>query len=236
MYSIDLPALIIIQRYAVIKKAIEQVRKIRVKNQVIYVLNKKNRPPVDLIHELLSNFNILICQKSNAGQTSKWTGPFKFFSVKSETYKIYLPSSFTKFQSRVVKSYLVDNENDENNSLPTTDFLSLAQDLLPDTSLLTANKILSILYTILFQVQPTPIRYQNMAVVSTFLYQKDSLSPPTPKAYMESKQKKLNGLFEKLVFEVVSILKVLKNIKIFNSCFVDEIKILRQLIFLKNRV
>lgn len=41
---------------------------------------------------------------------------------------------------------------------------------------------------------------------------------------MELRQKKINGLFEKEVFEVVSILEVPKNIRIFNFCFVDKIK------------
>lgn len=41
---------------------------------------------------------------------------------------------------------------------------------------------------------------------------------------MKLKEKKINGLFEKRVFEVVFILKIQKNIKIFNFCFINKIK------------
>lgn len=41
---------------------------------------------------------------------------------------------------------------------------------------------------------------------------------------MKSKKKKINSLFKKKDFELVFILKMLKNIKIFNSCFVNKIK------------
>ena len=63
-----------------------------------------------------------------------------------------------------------------------------------------------------------------MADVSTFLQGKDSLPPLTPTPFVESRQKEMNGLLEKGVFEVVSISEVPKNIRIFNSRFVDEIK------------
>ena len=63
-----------------------------------------------------------------------------------------------------------------------------------------------------------------MAGVSTFLQEKDPLPPLTPTPFVESRQKEINGLLEKGVFEVVSISEVPKNIRIFNSRFVDEIK------------
>lgn len=36
----------------------------------------------------------------------------------------------------------------------------------------------------------------------------------------------MNDLLEKRVFKIISILEISKNIKIFNFCFVDEIKII----------
>ena len=63
--------------------------------------------------------------------------------------------------------------------------------------------------------------------VSTFLQKKYLLSLLTYTPFVESRQKKINGLFKKRVFKVVFILEVLKNIRIFNSCFVDEIKNIR---------
>ena len=51
-----------------------------------------------------------------------------------------------------------------------------------------------------------------MAGIFTFLQEKDFLPPLTPISFVESRQKEINGLLEKEVFEVVSILEVLKNI------------------------
>ena len=63
-----------------------------------------------------------------------------------------------------------------------------------------------------------------MADVSTFLQEKDFLPLLTLTPFVESRQKEMNGLFEKEVFEKVSILEVPKKIRIFNSRFVDKIK------------
>lgn len=63
-----------------------------------------------------------------------------------------------------------------------------------------------------------------MTDVSIFLQEKDSSTSPAPNPFMESRQKEINGLLEKGVFEVVSISEVPKNTRIFNSRFVYEIK------------
>lgn len=97
MYSIDPPIPKIIQEVTTIEKAIEQARKIRAKNHVIDVLNKKNRPLVNFIHDLPLNSNVLVWQEDNIRQTSKWTGLFKLLSIEGEIYKIYLASSSTDF-------------------------------------------------------------------------------------------------------------------------------------------
>ena len=132
-----------------------------------------------------------------------------------------MPSGPTEFRSTVVKPYLVDNDNIENHSSPTADFLPLAQDLLPDNAPLPATETPSTPITRPFQLQQPPIRYQNMADVSIFLQEKESLPLLTPIPFVESRQKEMNGLFKKRVFEVVFISKVSKNIRIFNFCFVD---------------
>lgn len=41
---------------------------------------------------------------------------------------------------------------------------------------------------------------------------------------MESRLKKINNLFDKMIFNMISILKMSKNIRIFNFCFVNKIK------------
>ena len=71
MHNIDQPAPTIIQKSTAFQTAIEQVRKIRAKNQVINALNTKNKLIINLIYNLLLNSNILIWQKRNSGSTSK---------------------------------------------------------------------------------------------------------------------------------------------------------------------
>ena len=147
----------------------EQNRKIWTKNQVKDELNTRNTPLVDLIYDLPLYSDLLVWQESNVERTRKWTGPFKLLGIKSETCLIYLPSGFTKFRSIIVKPYLVDDNNTQNYFSPIAKILPLAQDLLPDTSLLPVTKTSSTPITRLFWVWQPPIKYQNMANVSTFL-------------------------------------------------------------------
>lgn len=175
MQSMDLPALITIQRAAIIEKIMKQIRKIRAKNQMIDALNTRNELFVDLIHDPLLNFDILVWRKDNIGQTSKWTGSFKLLSIKNETYKIDLLSSLTEFWSIVIKSYLVDDDNIKTHFSSIINFLPLAQDLLPDNISLPITKTLFMPITRLFQVPRPPMWYQNIADVFTFLQKKDIL-------------------------------------------------------------
>lgn len=62
-----------------------EIQKIRAENQIADAINPGNRPFVDLIYDLLLNFDVLIWQKSNVGRTSKWTGPFKILGIEDET-------------------------------------------------------------------------------------------------------------------------------------------------------
>lgn len=63
-----------------------------------------------------------------------------------------------------------------------------------------------------------------MTNISTFLQERGILPIPPPSFFAQSCQKKLDSLLEKSVFKVVLILELPKNIKIFNSRFVDKIK------------
>lgn len=56
MHSIDMLASTIIQRAATIKKTIKQVKKIWARNQVIDILNIRNKLLADLIDNFLFNF------------------------------------------------------------------------------------------------------------------------------------------------------------------------------------
>lgn len=107
----DLPLPNIVQKTTAIDKAMNEVQKIRAENQLADTLNTRNRPLVDLIHDLLLYSDILVWQKGNTEQTDNWTGLFKLLSSEDETCQINLPSGSTEFRSTAVKLYIVYNDD-----------------------------------------------------------------------------------------------------------------------------
>ncbi len=224
MHSMDQPVPTIIQRAAAIEKAMDEVSKIRAENQVANTPNTRNRPLMDFVHDLPLNSDVLVWQEGNTGRSGKWTGPFKLLGIEGETCKIHLPSGPTEFRSTVDKPYLVDDDNTENNSPLTAKILPIAQSIVPNISPLPAAKNPPTATTRPSYIRRPPIRYQNMADISIFLQEKDIPSTPHPTSFVQSRQKELNDQLYKGVFKVVSILELPKNIRIFKSRFVDEIK------------
>ena len=64
-----------------------------------------------------------------------------------------------------------------------------------------------------------PTRFQHMDNISIFL--KNNASKPL---FTEIQNKKINNGLEKSAFKVMSISDVPSGMRIYNSCFVDEIK------------
>lgn len=196
-------------------------------------LNTRNGSVVTPIHDLPLNSDVLVFREGNAGHGGKWTGPFKLMSIEGETCKISLPSGPTDFRSTVVKSFLTtENPPDvETSSSTCTEPLSAVEpiaDSAPEIdSPLTEDAGNSARPS---RARRLPIRYQNSADVSIFLQDHEfvlvsvvnSVFAATP--FMESRQKKINGLLEKGVFEIVPISEVPINVRIFGSRFVDEMK------------
>jgi hypothetical protein len=121
MSELDPPAPSITQRALAIRKAIEEVSRIRAEQQVKDALNQQNGPSVDAIHNLLLNSNILIWHEGNTGQSSKWTGPFKLLGITGETCQLQLPSGPTPFRTTVVKPYLQLEQDNEDLQEPEQD-------------------------------------------------------------------------------------------------------------------
>jgi hypothetical protein len=70
------------------------------------------------------------------------------------------------------------------------------------------------------------LRYQNFVDITVFL-QNDvdsSFVFILTFTFAESRRKEINDLLKRQVFEIISISEVLKNVRIFNSRFVNEIK------------
>jgi hypothetical protein len=71
MSKLDLPAPFIIQCALVIRKAIEEVLRIRAEQQVKDALNQQNGLSINAIYDLPLSSNILVWHKGNIGQSGK---------------------------------------------------------------------------------------------------------------------------------------------------------------------
>ncbi len=71
MHSMDPATPTIIQRAAAIEKAMREVRKIHVEQQVAGAINSRNDPQVDSVHDLSINSDVLVFCKGNAGRTGR---------------------------------------------------------------------------------------------------------------------------------------------------------------------
>ena len=60
MTKLDTPSSIVTQRANAVKKAIAEICKLRVKQQVINVLSIQNRPRTDAVYDLLLNSLVLV--------------------------------------------------------------------------------------------------------------------------------------------------------------------------------
>jgi len=56
------------QRAAAVKKAIEEIRKLRAKRQVTDALSMRNGLRIDAIYNLLPNSQVLVWREGNTGQ------------------------------------------------------------------------------------------------------------------------------------------------------------------------
>ncbi len=69
------------------------------------------------------------------------------------------------------------------------------------------------------------LRYQNFADIFIFLQDEvDSSTLILKLTFVDSRRKEINDLLKRHVFEIITISEVLKNVRTFNFCFVDEIK------------
>jgi hypothetical protein len=196
MVILDDPAPTISQRAAAIRKAMDEIAKVRAKMQVNNALNARNGPTTESLHDLPLNSDVLVWREDGG-----WKGPFKLINITEETCKVLLPSGPTDFRTTVVKPYLQSKDPNQDQD---TDQDQAKDDQAEDD-----------------QPRPQrerrlPSRYrQNIADISIFLQEP---------SYTDSRHKEINGLLEKGVFQLVNITTVPHGTRIFNSRFVDEIK------------
>ncbi len=68
------------------------------------------------------------------------------------------------------------------------------------------------------------LRYQNFADIIVFLQDDEEVFSISTLTFADSRRKEINDLLKRQVFEIITISEVLKNVRIFNFRFVDEIK------------
>ena len=239
MLSVDPPAPTILQRAAAINKAMDKVRKIRDERLVSDALNTRNDPLVDPLHDLPLNSEVLVWREK-----SGWTGPFRLLNINNETCQVELPSGPTQFRSTCVKPFYTETHHEVNQDSGLEAALQAATTGIPEAGpapqavTIGIPEANSVSQTATPDIpgaktvpaiepsikRPTrtrrlPVRYHSIADILIFFHNQPMYTP-----FTESKQKEIEGLLEKGVFEVVLIDKVPQGTKIFNSRFVDEVK------------
>jgi hypothetical protein len=130
--------------------------------------------------------------------------------------QIELSSDSIDFKSTVIKSFLTEDDHVQielENNLES--IISSILEFEDDFAFLTRS----------IREKRLSRRYQNFADIIVFLQDDQSSSrSATASIFVEFRRKEINDFLEKQVFELITIDKVLENIRIFNSRFVDEIK------------
>jgi hypothetical protein len=119
----------------------------------------------------------------------------------------------------VIKSYLIESINDDVQSINDVEFENVSSTDSSDDE----NQDLAFeISTRFIRASRLSIKYQNFADIIVFL--QDEISSSLILTFAESRRKEINDLLKRQVFEIITISEVLKNVRIFNSRFVDEIK------------
>jgi hypothetical protein len=219
----------IIQRIIAIEKAMIEIRKIRVERQIVDALIIRKSSIIISIHDLFLNSDVLVW-RDNLNQRDKWTESFKLLDIDDETCKIVLSSESTDFRSIVIKSFLIESINDVES---TEDVQSISEDIQSsDHQNNLSTESFAFAITRSTRARRLSLRYQNFADIIVFLQDNDSHSNQFEclsfsilvSTFAESRRKEINDLLEKRVFELIIINAVLRDVRIFNFRFVNEIK------------
>jgi hypothetical protein len=230
MTDLDAPSPTVTQCANAIKKAMAEVRKVCAECQVADALAQRNGPRTSHIHDLPLNSPVLVWREGNTGQPGHWDGPFPLLSMEGETCIVELSSGATSFRSTIVKPYFqLEPEIREPSGTNTTEESSQLESGTKEPSEINLETGDS--DTIEVDI-PTP-QSQNEALLKRQRGRPRKYPVLTGLADIEiylqydaSRQKELNGLLEKGVFEICNLNDIPQGVRLFNSCFVDEVKFL----------
>jgi hypothetical protein len=149
---------------------------------------------------------------------------FKLLNIEDEICKIALSFESIDFRSIVIKLFLIKSINnvesiDENVQSTSENVQSFDQ---------------SFAIIKFARAKRLSLRYQNLINIIVFLQNDDSFSnqfeeillfiSSSISIFENSRRKEINDLLKKRVFELITIDAVLRNVRIFNFKFVNEIK------------
>jgi hypothetical protein len=230
MTEMDAPSPTVTQRSVALKKAMEELRKLRAQRQVREALNTRNGPNTSAVQNLEINSEVLVWREGNGGQTGTWEGPFRLIDVTGETVTVDLPHGPTQFRSTVIKPYYVEQSDEE----------EIPQEAEPPALTSPPGEAPSPTATTAPEIQPTvpaapakrgrgrPRKHPvavNAANVTVYLQDQFPSGPETQSGrFTASRQKEVTGLLEKGVFKLVNRNDVPEGTRIFNSRFVDQVK------------
>ncbi|KAI0993522.1 hypothetical protein K3495_g14662 [Podosphaera aphanis] len=204
MSKLDPPTPSILQRAKAIEKAMIEVTRLRNNRQIQDALRQRNGPQVDHMKSLPINSKVWVWRERKG-----WTGPHYLESIDGQTCTVRLPNGPSKFRITVVKPYLDESDKDIPDSQENEPIsLASASAINNEEPEIRRNPD---------RHRQLPERYRQNFVITTFLSQKEELDQELSKKlraekiitdpnlpFFLSRQKEINGLISKGVFEIVT--------------------------------
>jgi hypothetical protein len=242
----------IFQRFVAMRKAMNEVRKSIAARQVNDALNIRNDSFSILIHVLSLNFDVFVYREDNNNQFESWKDSFKLLNTNDESVIIELSNDSTKFRSTTIKSYHDDHVDLENSSLfiSIIDFSIIASaskssnmsrsndqfavsnqeskfEIFSNSSKRDRDRsrkhFASIAYLSFVFSTTVDLAFASISLFAV-AFKFDSIVHIALSQFAAFRQKEINDLIEKDVFQSVKIDDVSLDVRIFNSRFVNEIK------------
>jgi hypothetical protein len=244
----------IIQRFVAMRKVMNEIRKSIAVRQMNDALNIRNDSFSILIHVLSLNSDVFVNREKNDNQSESWKNSFKFLNTNDESMIIELSSDSTKFRSTTIKFYYDDHVDFENSSLfiSIIDFSIIA--FVSKSSIMSQSndqfvasnqesefeifsnsfkrdrdrfrKYLASTAYLSFVFNTIVDLVLDLTAISLFAvaFKLDSIVHIALSQFAAFRQKKINDLIKKDVFQSINKNDVSFDVRIFNSRFVNEIK------------
>jgi Reverse transcriptase (RNA-dependent DNA polymerase) len=213
MTDSDASATTVNQRAKAIQLAMKEVNRLHATQQVQKALATRNGPDTSTVLDAPINSKLWVWREAQPNNRAGWKGPYPLLSCDGERCTLQLPNGPTNFRTTQLKRYYEEetpssDEEDEPLSPSLPDMENSTEPPKRRRSTRTRRPTL--------KLQDTP--NANITINLTDIFTaKDDL-------YEASRQKEIDGLLQKGVFDIINHDSVPPGIRIFGSRFVDEIK------------